>query len=399
MKAKQTQSLFAHSIIVGLVLTLVSSLSFARNPDRPHDPINPNPLPVDDVKGDLSVMVLGSGGPGVTADARASAGYLIFTDGQPRVLMDAGGGTFKNFSASGANIKDLDIVLLSHLHIDHMGDLSPIIKAMYFQNRAFNLANGTVNDGDERTAPVRIFGPDANGLPFPAGLFPNADPNVPIYPSIKEFADSHYDLHSGSDRYLNIFTRAISAGIFNYEVNPNPAGQGSLAVSPDWTVYNPVTLIHENGLVIKAVAVNHGPQVAEVPALAFRIEYKGKSIVYSGDTSSRSAKFDGTPLENGGNMVEISRDADLLIYDTAIMDDAPDGPNDGVFFQLHTTPSRMGEVAKTAGVSKLVLSHITAVTQSRLDEVKQLIRAQGYDGDISAAADLKVYNVDTRHHH
>ena len=40
------------------------------------------------VKGDLSVMVLGSGGPIVTAEGRASAGYLIFTDGKHHILMD-----------------------------------------------------------------------------------------------------------------------------------------------------------------------------------------------------------------------------------------------------------------------------------------------------------------------
>lgn len=379
------------SLVFGVILALVGNNGFAH--DDKHKPQRDDNL----IKGDLSVMVLGSGGPAVTADGRASAGYLVFTDGKARVLMDVGGGAYKNLASSGVNFKDLDIVLLSHLHIDHMGDLSPVIKATYFQNRVYNLANGTFPPG--RTKPVRIYGPDDNGLPFPAALFPDADPNVPIYPSTKDFVDSHYDLHSGHDRYLNIFTRAISAGIFNYQVNPTSDGQGSLTVSPDWTVYNPVTLVDEDGLVITAVAVNHGPPPAQVPALAFRIDYKGKSIVYSGDTSSRSTKFDGTPLANGGNMVEISQGADLLIYDTAIMDDAPDGPNDGVFFQLHTTPSRIGEVATAAGVKKLVLSHITAITESRLDEVQQLIRAKGYQGRISVASDLKVYNLDHRHHH
>lgn len=65
----------------------------------------------DRVKGDLSVMVLGSGGPMATASNRASAGYLIFLDGKPRILMDAGGGTFARLAESGVNIRDLDIVL------------------------------------------------------------------------------------------------------------------------------------------------------------------------------------------------------------------------------------------------------------------------------------------------
>lgn len=49
-------------------------------------------LAVNKVKGDLSVMVLGSGGPMATASGRASASYLIFADGKPRILMDVGGG-------------------------------------------------------------------------------------------------------------------------------------------------------------------------------------------------------------------------------------------------------------------------------------------------------------------
>lgn len=382
MRSKNTQYPIIVSLLFGLVLAFSVSLSFADgnahgNKDRPWQP-------VDAVKGDLSVMVLGSGGPAVTAAGRASAGYLIFTDGQPRVLMDVGGGVYKNFASSGANIKDLDIVLLSHLHIDHMGDLSPMVKAMYFQNRAFNLANGTVDDGDERTAPLRIFGPDENGIPFPPAL--GADPGVSQYPSSEQFVHSHYDLNTGNERYLHVFTQAISAGTFAVEAKN---------VSPNWTDYNPETIINEKGLKITAVGVNHGP----VPALAFRIEYKGKSIVYSGDTSSKSTNPAGAALPNGGNMVAISKDADLLIYDTAIMEDAPNGPKDAVFFALHTKPSRIGEVATAANVKKLVLSHITAITQSRLDEVKTLIRAQGFNGEISAAEDLKVYNVDLKHHH
>ena len=379
------------SILLFTLLVVMSSVVTAS--DDHDDDDKKKTLAVDRVKGDFSVMVLGSGGPVATEQGRASAGYLIFIDGEPKILMDAGGGTFKSLAASGVNVKDLDIILLTHLHIDHMGDLSPIIKTVYFHNRAFNLANpGKFPPG--RTAPFRIFGPATNGVPFPPNVFPDADPDVPQYPDTTEFVDSHYkfknkkdkkDVIPGNERYLHIFSRAISGGIFGYEPKDIPAG---------WTAYNEETIINEDGLVIKAVGVNHGP----VPALAYRIEYKGKSIVYSGDTSSRSTLMDGTPLPNGGNMVEISKGADLLIYDTAIMDDQPSGPNDAVFFALHTTPSRIGEVATAAGVKKVLLSHLTGVTQNRTDEIETLIRNQGFDGRIKAAQDLQVINLSRRHH-
>ena len=123
----------------------------------------------------------------------------------------------------------------------------------------------------------------------------------------------------------------------------------------------------------------HGP----APAVAYRIEYKGKSIVFSGDTSSAT-----------DNMIKIAQGADLLIYDTAIMDKAPNKyPGDKVFFKLHTTPSRMGEVVAAAKPKQLVLSHLTSLTESRTDEVADLVKKKGYMGEITVAHDLAVYNI------
>ena len=117
-----------------------------------------------------------------------------------------------------------------------------------------------------------------------------------------------------------------------------------------------------------------------------------------GWTAIANPKSDGTPLANGGNMVEISSNADLLIYDTAIMDDEPSGPNDGVFFALHTTPSRIGEVATAANARQVLLSHLTRVTQDRVPEIKTLIRNQGYKGILTEAEDLQVINLlDQKH--
>lgn len=315
----------------------------------------------NEVEGSLSVMVLGSGGPMAVANGRASAGYLIFTDGKPRIIMDAGGGTFKSVAESGINIHGVEDFLLSHMHIDHQGEVPALTKSIYFHARQAGAPRPA-------TDPVNYFGPGANGVPFPGT-------SVSQYPSTSGYINGLFQKPDGIDRYMYIFAKAISGGEFNYTVTdiptPPPPGVANASVS---TIYS-----GSDGLVIKAVPVVHGP----CPAVAYRIEYKGHSIVYSGDTDSQT-----------GNMVKIGANADLMIYDTSITDTLPNGPNDAVFFKLHTTPTRMGEVAEAAGVHKLVLSHITPITEPRLDQVRSAIRDAGYRGRISQAHDLKVYNLD-----
>jgi ribonuclease BN (tRNA processing enzyme) len=357
---------------------------------------NYSTLAADRVQGDLSVMVLGSGGPLATTSGRASAGYLIFVDGVAKILMDCGGGTYLRIGQSGASIKDVDTILISHMHIDHMGDLDAIVKDMYFQNRVANISTSPINYPDGRTEPFNVYGPGGNPATFQAVL--NLDPPLVVvnpdvdgnpwpdlldtmtkqYPSTSEFVNDMFNINTGMDRYLHIFSQMISAGVFGYSVTDVP---------PVWN--NPLTvddlashvIYNQDGLVITAVGVNHGP----APALAFRIDYKGKSIVYSGDTSSDTI---------GKHMETLAHDADLLIYDTSITDTLPaSADNDRMFFTLHTTPSRMGEVAAAAGAKKLVLSHLTPNTEPRIPEVSSLIRAKGYTGVISVANDLKVYNL------
>lgn len=288
----------------------------------------------------LSVLVLGSGGPVVT-NKRASAGYLIFTDGQPRILMDIGGGTIARLGQAKVDVKDLDIMLLSHLHIDHTADLAPTMKMLYFQNRAA---------GQQRTNPMHIYGADANA--------------TPAFSATQAYIDGHFDEQNGLERYLHGFVPAINAGTFAYMAH-------NISANTD----DPMSTIIDapDGLVVKAIAVKHGP----VPAVAYRIEYKGQSVVYSGDTTSIT-----------DNMIHLADNADLLIYDTAILDDtgAP-------FINLHTTPMRMGQVAAAANVKRLILSHITPTTEGKTQDIKRSIRSQGFLGRIELARDLAVYRL------
>ncbi len=98
----------------------------------------------------LTVQVLGSGGP-VADSARASSGYLVWDHSRARVMVDAGGGTFQRFGATGARIEDLDLIALSHFHTDHAAELPALLKSGFFS---------------ERVRPLPVSGPAGNHL-FP----------------------------------------------------------------------------------------------------------------------------------------------------------------------------------------------------------------------------------------
>ncbi len=92
------------------------------------------------------------------------------------------------------------------------------------------------------------------------------------------------------------------------------------------------------------------------------------------------------------SMTTISQGADLLIYDTAVME-ANGLSNNPLFHVLHTQPSLIAGVARDAEVKTLVLSHLTPVTSPRLDAVEATIEGLGFEGEIKAAKDLKVFNL------
>jgi ribonuclease BN (tRNA processing enzyme) len=344
--------------ISALLLVMVMLVPLAANADKKKK------LAVDKVKGNFSVLVLGSGGPRAADNGRAGSGFLIFVDGKPRIMMEMGGGTFKSLAQSGALIPDLDLFLLTHLHLDHTADMSAMVKTVFFHNRA---------KGVFRTAPLNFYGPEANGIPFPPVPLPDGA-GIPQYPPLTDYVHGHYNIKTGVERYLNAFTLGTKTGRFNYTAMDLPSDFNSDAETTFYT--------GADGLVIKSIAVSHGP----VPAVAYRIEYDGKSIVWSGDTRSLT-----------GNMAKISAGADLLIYDTAIMADDP--PPGTIFHSLHTIPERMGEVAVEANPKTLLLSHITAVSDPRIKEVKSIVRSAGYTGKIKEAKDLMVINLDRRGHH
>jgi ribonuclease BN (tRNA processing enzyme) len=121
---------------------------------------------------------------------------------------------------------------------------------------------------------------------------------------------------------------------------------------------------------LTAVPVHHGP----VPALAWRVELAGKTLVFSGD------------MNNGNDTLSaLARDADLLVAHHAIPEEAR-----GVARNLHMPPSVIGQIAARAQVKQLVLSHRMKRNLGREPASSAQIR-HAYSGPLQFADDLQCF--------
>ena len=216
-------------------------------------------LPLWLLSSEITVQVLGSGGP--ESGERASSSYLVKKDGKALVLVDFGGGAFLRFAQAKAKIEDLKVVLLTHLHIDHVVELPALMKAGYFSDRRCKL---------------NMIGPKGNEY----------------FPGFDEYIQLQFG-KKGAYRYMSdiLTTQSESFSLKTYEVKKDR--------SFDFL-----------GIHIKAVHVNHGI----VPAVAYRIEIDDKVIVFSGDTSAKSEA-----------LTKLSQDADILIAHHAIPEHGYEG--------------------------------------------------------------------------
>ncbi len=73
------------------------------------------------------LVVLGSG-TGIPSLRRGSPGLLVSSD-STKVLIDSGSGTLRKMLEAGITYRDIDVLLYTHIHPDHVSDLVPIIFA------------------------------------------------------------------------------------------------------------------------------------------------------------------------------------------------------------------------------------------------------------------------------
>lgn len=268
----------------------------------------------------VAVQILGSGGPQLNAE-RASAGYLLWSGSRARIAVDMGGGSQHRYAESGAKFTDLALMLISHVHPDHTSDLPAFMWS-------------TRND---RGDVLPVAGPSGTEQ----------------FPGIGAFLSRLFDEKTGAFQALGPI------------VAPAARAQGVVRLDPITinTAKADISQVFDrDGLKVTAFAIPHG----NVPALAYRIETGGKSVVFSTDQNGTNPKFP-----------EFAKGANVLVMHMAIAA--------GATSPLHAAPAVVGRIAKEAGVGRLIVSHI-----GRYDLNAAVAELKGaYDGPLTVGADLQ----------
>jgi ribonuclease Z len=276
------------------------------------------------------VVVLGTGVPHAEP-GRAGAGVLV-SIGSVRLLFDAGRAIVMRLAEAALHCGQLDAVLLTHLHSDHVVDLADVVLTRWVES--------TLRPAGE----LQIVAPEGPTAEFARHMLDPYAADIEVR-----------ELHTGRS-----FDRPRVRG---FAVQPTPAEVWS---DPSETV------------VVTAVGVHHEP----VPdAVAYRVEAPQGAIVISGDTrvcEEVEALTDG---------------AALLVHEVARTHRLGPAIAGTVFesiFDYHADSVQLGAMAARAGVPHVVLTHL--IPQPDTPEAEQAfvedLRAGGYEGQVSVARDL-----------
>ncbi len=259
---------------------------------------------------DLQVVLCGTGSPLPDKD-RAGPCTAIVAGGQV-ILVDVGPGSWETLDLAGVPTGALSAVLLTHFHSDHIGDLGEAITQSWIAGR---------------NKPLDIYGP--------TGTARVVDGFNQAYS-----ADADYrTLHHGDDYMPRAAAPAVA-----HELALGDAQDADTVV------------FDRDGLRVTMFRVHHDPIT---PAVGYRFDYKGRSVVVSGDT----AKSVGVATHAKGTdlLIHEALNSDMMgrVSEVASRVGQPRlGKMAHDTLNYHTSPVEAAELARDAGVPTLVLTHL-----------------------------------------
>lgn len=258
----------------------------------------------------LHVALCGAGSP--LPDPKRSGPCLAIIAGKQLLVVDAGTGGARNLQRMGIPRGQVAAVLLTHFHSDHIDGLGELAMVRWV--------------GNANTTPLPVLGPQG----------------------VEQVVDGFNQAYR-----LDAGYRTAHHG----EAVAPPQGAGMRADTFSLPVDGtPVTVWEKEGLRVVAFAVDHTPVS---PAVGYRFDYAGRSLVVSGDTKKNAA------------VAAQAEGADLLVHEAlaaqlvGILNQTAAAENQAILAKIthdipdyHATPVEAAEIAAASGVKALLYYHI-----------------------------------------
>ena len=291
---------------------------------------------VTDADDKLRLVFLGTGAPRPSAERHGAS--ILVEAGKHKFLIDCGPDVRQRIFQAG-NFKlltGITDIYVTHLHYDHIADIHDIWIAGWMYGR--------------RT-PLNIWGP------------------------------------SGTEKFAQDLTSAFSWDIRYREIVGIPAAGNTMAAHD----VAPGVIFDQEGLKITAFQVAHmpiDPSTMKVGNLegdtfGFRVDYKGRSVVFSGD---------GQTLPDS-NLIDAAQGVDVVIHEVQVPSpgDSNEAERANVSLNVHTTPEQAGKVFNLTKPRMAVYSHIIP-PQTTGEELSAMTRPY-YSGPLVSAFDLMTMTI------
>lgn len=278
----------------------------------------------------MKLTLLGTGCPVVSTSRFGPAHWI--EQGETHLLVDCGSGVTQRMLAAGYSARELDAVLLTHLHSDHIVDLFQLVISSWHQGRQ---------------APMRVFGP------------------------------------TGTRRYVDGLME-----VWRPELEQRIAWEqrsSTEALRVDVTELDAERVVDFGGLRAAFVEVEHGPVK---PAFGIVFSAGDERLALSGDTSRCDRLIDAAKdvdvlvhevcvhreMPAPGGIRTVDGMANVASY--------------------HTGSHEVGAVATECGAGALVLTHFVPPNCDRDDLLDEVARS--FDGPVVVGEDLMTIDVGRR---
>ncbi len=309
------------------------------------------------------LVLLGTAGAPMPVAGRAGISSALIVDERVFVI-DCGRGSPSAFVDAGLDFSRLEAVFLTHLHVDHTGDLPGMLLYPW----------GGREDDNGPLAPIRVYGPSRPETAPRGDATFHRETTINGELPFPGTADLVANILAGYAYHLNVMPLDC------HMPDPGALVRGIGIYVPPWTedtTQAPRVVLDDGVVRVTTVAVMHG---RATPALAYRFDTPDGAVVFSGDTTVND------------DLVSLAQGADILVHSVADLGYLErQGFRDAALERLaalHTDVTKVGGVAERARARELILNHYLPADRDAITDVEWKERAsQGFGGQTSAGTD------------